>query len=301
MNAKTHSLKLIGLLLLTALNACGGGGGGSDDSATTSVSPPATNNNGASTNGSGTSGSTTPGTTPPGTTTPGTTTPGTTTPGGNTAGSGISPCFNPALFAKGTTYRWNYLSNLGTARSVELLSITTAAYQGHADAVDVHTKVSAPSTGIETEMHSYNAPLNGATLVLYGNTAEGRLHGALTFTSSQEYDPSWTQKMFTLTVPGQIDEFSTTIHQTVNNVRRDQALHWKATYLGQETVTVAAGTFVDACKFSIEEGSASDVGKTTAWYAKGSGVPIKSTATSAEGSFSDELQASSLLNGQPVR
>lgn len=61
-------------------------------------------------------------------------------PGNNTSSSAVSPCFNPVLVTRGTTYRFDYLSSTGQKRSTELLSITTATYQGRSDVVDVHTK-----------------------------------------------------------------------------------------------------------------------------------------------------------------
>ena len=308
MNVKTHSLKLISLLLISVLTGCGGGGGGGgDDPTATPIPPPGgTSNNGASTEagtGNNPSGNTAPGTTTPGTAPSGNTTPtpGTTPPGNSTGSNAVSPCFNPVLYTQGTTYRFDYLNSTGLKRSTELLSITTGTYQGRTGVVDVHTKntLMTPMGTIGGEMHSFNAPLSGAELVLYGNTGENHLIGALVSTSSQEYDPPWRQKMFTLTVPGQVDEVALTIHTTANNVRKDELFRWKATYLGQETVTVPAGTFEGACKFTIEDPSTPDF-KNTAWYAKGSGVPIKSTGTTEEGSYTDELLASSHLNGQAV-
>ncbi len=307
MNAKTHSLKLTSLLLISVLTGCGGGGGGDDPAVTAAPSPAGTDNNSVSTGGSAgnnPSGNTTSGTTTPGSNTSGgtTTTPGTTPPGNNTSSSAVSPCFNPVLVTRGTTYRFDYLSSTGQKRSTELLSITTATYQGRNDVVDVHTKntLMTPMGTIGGEMHSFNAAGSGAELILYGNTGENRLNGALVSTSSQEYDPPWRQKMFTLTVPGQVDEVALTLHTTVNNVRKDEPFRWKATYLGQETVTVPAGTFEGACKFTIEDPGSPEY-KNTAWYAKGSGVPVKSMGATEEGSYTDELLASSHLNGQPVR
>ena len=72
---------------------------------------------------------------------------------------------------------------------------------------------------------------------------------------------------------------------------------WKETYLGQETVTVPAGTFT-ACKWTQAIGADSDV---INWVAKGSGLPVRSLQRAEGKERLNELLPGATINGASVR
>ena len=72
---------------------------------------------------------------------------------------------------------------------------------------------------------------------------------------------------------------------------------WQETYLGQETVTVPAGTFI-ACKVWTQViGTDSDV---VNWVAKGSGLPVRSLQRAQGQEWLSELLPGATIDGAPV-
>jgi hypothetical protein len=86
--------------------------------------------------------------------------------------------------------------------------------------------------------------------------------------------------------------------QGLNNYYKDhtETSEVTTTYLGQETVTVPAGTFV-ACKFHVDNGISR--GSWTDWVAKGKGVLVR--AEGMDGSMQrSHVLTGGELNGQPL-
>jgi hypothetical protein len=74
------------------------------------------------------------------------------------------------------------------------------------------------------------------------------------------------------------------------------ALTTTVTYVGQESITIPAGTFT-ACKFSVTTSS----GTNTEWVGKGNGAPLQSTSKASDGTaIVLSLTAASRLNGAPL-
>jgi hypothetical protein len=74
--------------------------------------------------------------------------------------------------------------------------------------------------------------------------------------------------------------------------------HWTETYLGQETVTVPAGTFTTCKVWTQVIGTDSDV---INWVAKGSGLPVRSLQRAEGKEWLSELLPGATLNGEPIR
>jgi hypothetical protein len=66
--------------------------------------------------------------------------------------------------------------------------------------------------------------------------------------------------------------------------------------MGQETITIPAGTFV-ACKFKESDKD----GDQFVWHGKGNGAPLKMTSKASDNSsIVMELTAATLVNGKPL-
>jgi hypothetical protein len=113
----------------------------------------------------------------------------------------------------------------------------------------------------------------------------------------QAYEPALRDERFALrpgeqvttTAKGQIT-YSPATAGTSGPIDR----RWTMTYVGQEQVTVPAGTFT-ACRFDRDEGGGS---LTTEWFAKGSGVRVK-RREQASATIGEDLRRG-LLNGVPL-
>ena len=73
---------------------------------------------------------------------------------------------------------------------------------------------------------------------------------------------------------------------------------WTETYLGQESVTVPAGTFTTCKVWTQVIGTDSDV---ISWVAKGSGLPVRSLQRAEGKEWLSELLPGATINGEPVR
>jgi hypothetical protein len=126
------------------------------------------------------------------------------------------------------------------------------------------------------------------------------------------YSPPAREQRFSLLVPGSSTTTRYTYRATyanypaaandyymaLNDYYKDHTETWEVitTYLGQETVTVPAGTFV-ACKFHVDNGISS--GSWTNWVAKGNGVLVR--AEGMDGSMQrSHVLTGGELNGQPL-
>lgn len=269
MRTKPYSLQLLSLLLAAALGGCGGGGGTASNNGNTTPSTPATP----------------------------------TVPETPVASGVMADCYNPALFTAGTTYNFDYLDTISgstsASRSVKLLAVDKGDFEGHANAIAVKTQVSVAvgETALITVLRAY-FDKNGMESTMYGNESTQTAGGMAVATSKVVYEPPWVDKLYNLTTPGQSTEVNLTMHVTNSGVTKDQPFNNKYTYLGQEDITVAAGTFAKACKYTAENPNVGE-GTLTVWVSKGSGVPLKSLYSTT--GDSSELQASSRLNGQAIR
>lgn len=185
---------------------------------------------------------------------------------------------------------------------------TGASFNGHSNLIDQLATASAQYSApaqlaaagvVSTTTHTYSS-LNGMRTTLYGNTTETPVMGMVT-TTKTTYQPGWDFNKFTL-APGAVDESSTdaTTVGTAMGVQTSSVtskVTQKTTYVGQEKVTVPAGSFT-ACKFTQPGPN----GLITDWFGVGNGVLLKNTQNTSAGAGETvlELLPSSQLNGKAL-
>lgn len=198
--------------------------------------------------------------------------------GGGSSGATAADCFNPKLFAAGTTYSATYqLSGSFGGTRTRTVSVQAGTAPGE---VDVVTDTS----------NAYVPPVPGGTIV--SRTRALQTVGGVDIVTREVFQ---SQSPFTMEMP---TVYQPPLRDTryelapgaqfrlVRNVVQATGTTTFATtvsYLGQESVTVPAGTFT-ACKFEerFDDGSVLDT-----WVARGTGVLAKSV----DASLTEELQA----------
>lgn len=247
-----------------ALAACGGGGGGGDD-------------------GGGGGGG-----------------------GGPTAAA--SDCLNPALYVVGTTFRFDaQVSGYAAGRANIVGSVARlTSFEGQTDVheldFETDTRVTVPGAGLiedVTRTLDYGRR-TGNSVTQYGKI-ETSISDPATGSARTVYAPPRADGRFGLAV-GQSLTITTTATRTVTLPSGAQPPVSEAstdtvTYVGQETITVPAGSFT-ACRFDVVN---DPEGPTTEWLGVGNGAPLRTIAgpgSSTELRF--ELQGSSRINGAPL-
>lgn len=136
---------------------------------------------------------------------------------------------------------------------------------------------------------------NDAALLLSGTTASVQQNGS-SVVQTLTLTPPLPDVDFGLTVGSSSQTASSTgvSFAPAAAAASSFATSVKLTFVGFETVTVPAGTFVDACKFSQDLMTATQR-TTVRWIARGSGVMLRSVS----GSTTQEL-ASATLDGVTV-
>lgn len=186
-----------------------------------------------------------------------------------------------------------------------------ASFNGASGLVEVvqnqTTTYTAPATlasvGTVPTLSKFYFKLNGMEELEYGGTVAvttSVMGFSFATTTTTAFNPPGSDKRFTLAVNGS-SAYSTTssvsvattgLPATTSNV----AIANTVTYLGQETITIPAGTFT-ACKFKVADSS----GENHEWFGKGNGAPLKSTSKASDGSsIVLELTAASRINGAPL-
>lgn len=271
---QNRKIALVGVLMAAVLAGCGGGGDGGDEAAP-SPSPAPTP---------------TPAPTP-----------------APQAGSGRD-CVNPDLHKVGTTYRIEQRASGAESGDVlrEYAVKREAAFNGHAGLVEVELKTTTKMAGQPTRngiQYLYER-LEDATMFRYGMVIPTVLgQGLPDMVITTAYDPPvgfrslalGAGESYVLELQGTV---SATGGPTGSAPPTRISERWKETYLGQETVTVPAGTFT-TCKLSTQViGTNSDV---TSWVAKGSGLPVRSVQRADGKEWVTELLPGGTINGQPIR
>ena len=230
----------------------------------------------------------------------------TPTPG---AGSKATACLNPALDQIGTRVEQVIRSTDGQSgadltTTSDSVVMRTTTFKGN-NANETESTVQArsqsnPEVNSDSTTYSYTR-LDGTTLKIFGVVTEAEAQG-FTITTTISNEPpaeerfdlspgqSYTQSYTTTQENGSVGGFQIPPTETQFTV--------KTTYVGQESVTVPAGTF-NACKFT-EDATATFDGQTststaTTWMAVGSGQFLKSVS---EGDTNELVSAS--INGEPV-
>ena len=230
----------------------------------------------------------------------------TPTPG---AGSKATACLNPTLDQIGTRVEQVIRSTDGQSgadltTTSDSVVMRTTTFKGN-NANETESTVQArsqsnPEVNSDSTTYSYTR-LDGTTLKIFGVVTEAEAQG-FTITTTISNEPpaeerfdlspgqSYTQSYTTTQENGSVGGFQIPPTETQFTV--------KTTYVGQESVTVPAGTF-NACKFT-EDATATFDGQTststaTTWMAVGSGQFLKSVS---EGDTNELISAS--INGEPV-
>lgn len=232
--------------------------------------------------------------------------------GGDDPGSGTTPsaadCYNPQLNQNGTTAQFDYqVSGGAVGEEHNQVSVSTGAEFHGASSL---TRTRALNT------FSYTAPILGGTATTDIYTSDNG-HQVIQYGTLTEwpdtgekveiwYDSPLTDRRFTLALDASDTAATsmrtkTTTSSFETTTRTD--LSTKVTYQGQESITVAAGTFT-ACKFRVESvetiiNIGSRTTTSTEWIATTSGVLLKNVFDGATPT-TYELKASSRLNGAPL-
>ena len=149
-----------------------------------------------------------------------------------------------------------------------------------------------------TDITSYFGT-EGFDIVSYGNEALTST-GGFTVTLRSVYTPPSRDKRYTLAPGGSVDVVTNQTTTTVipglpSPAPTTASSTVRVTYVGQESVTVPAGTFT-ACKFTeLVSGNTS-----TLWIIKGKGVAARNDSTSSSGTVTLQLQGTSRLNGAAI-
>ncbi len=232
MEIRSMKVKLLSILLLSALlSACGG-----DDN--NGGSAPASGNGTTTGTGGGTS------------------TPGTTTPGSTAAGSDSGDCYsNVALYTTGNTYQVD-LQGLDSSGAVVLTTSNrytvngSTTFKGNpATELQVDTTVtSGIGAGSTTQVKNYTR-LDSNEAVTFGQISLVGAQGLAVSTTSA-FDPA-LRKPYILPLNTPRSYTYTVSFESMVATSPSSPQTLKETFLGTETISVPAGSF-KACKLSSE-------------------------------------------------
>ena len=224
-----------------------------------------------------------------------------------------SDCFNVAWYTPGTTAVLDYAitgSATGTTRSNMTVS-GGKSFNGQSGLIeffqDQTTTYSAPATlasaGTTPTQSRFYFTENGSVTNAFGGTVAATvsmLGISITTNTTVTYSPALVDRRFTLTAGTSNTSsasMTTTSSTNFGSVPTTTATNTTTvTYLGQESITIPAGTFT-ACKFSVT--TSGDT--TTEWVGKGNGAPLQSTSKASDGSAVVlSLTSATRLNGAPL-
>lgn len=214
---------------------------------------------------------------------------------GPPAAAGARSCFNAALYTtRGsiTTYRYQ-VRTAGVSRTVVHIATVegSTSFKGQSVtsvAISETVSTAGQSDDLFAGWHYLRVSDDGVHLV--GTSSEFNDNGrsitqVLSLSpSAPEFDATLAAGQSTST------DTATTVEFTGSTRRTTLATPVKLTFAGLETVTVPAGTFADACKFTQEISGAGGGEVTTRWLAAGSGLLLRSVT----GSDSQELVSASV-------
>jgi hypothetical protein len=231
--------------------------------------------------------------------------------GGGGAGSS-NGCFDLSLAETQGTHSVIGYTYSGAITGTEIVDSTVGAmttFEGQSARQSAlittgsHT-AAGQTVAINTNGTTYSARTGDGQMTQYGlQTVASGSAGGITFTTTIKtvYSPPFVDNQYSLALGSSITQTlagtaTTTIH---TGVVPDQvttsaipASTSTTTYVGQEQVSVIAGTY-SACKYQVTTPGSSDV--TTSWFIVGKGIPVKTTIS---GSVSQTIEANSVvLNG----
>lgn len=173
--------------------------------------------------------------------------------------------------------------------------------------LDQTTTYTAPSTlasagTIPTQSRFYYTE-NGTVETEYGGIVVTGVTVAgisVNTTTTITYAPARADRRYTLALGASDTVTTTSRSSSVSNFGSPPSTEGPVTttikYVGQEFVTVPAGTFI-ACRFQ----DTNNADTTEHWFAKGSGAPIQFTSRTSDGlAITISMTAASRLNGAAI-
>jgi hypothetical protein len=231
--------------------------------------------------------------------------------GGGGAGNS-NGCFDLSLAdvqGTHTVIGYTYSGAITGTETVDTTVGALATFEGHSARETAlittgnHT-TAAGSVAINTNGTTYSARTGDGQMTQYGlqTVATGSAAGfPITTTIRTVYSPPFVDNQYSLAIGGSVTQSlagtaTTTVHTGFGpDLVTSAAISGSAsttTYVGQEQVSVIAGTY-SACKYQVTTAGSSDV--TTSWFIVGKGIPVKTTLS---GSVSQTIEANSVvLNG----
>lgn len=172
---------------------------------------------------------------------------------------------------------------------------------------DQTTTYSAPATlasagTIPTQSRFYFTE-NGSVETEYGGTiATSASVAGITISTNTTvtYNPAIVDRRFTLAAGASSTYSTTTTTTSTTNFGSTPAVNstetTTVTYVGQESITIPAGTFT-ACKFTVTTPG----GTATEWFGKGNGAPLQFTSRTSDGAaIVVSMTAATRINGAPL-
>jgi hypothetical protein len=233
--------------------------------------------------------------------------------GGGTGAS--NGCFDLSLAETQGTHTVIGYTYSGAITGSETVDTTVGAlttFEGHSARqtalITTGSHTAAGNTiAINTNGTTYSARTGDGQMTQYGlqTVASSSVGGfSITTTIKTVYSPPLVDNQYSLTLGSSLTQSlagsaTTTIHSAFGpdqvTTSAIPASTTTTTYVGQESVSVIAGTY-NACKYQVTAAGSNDV--TTSWFIVGKGIPVKITTT---GSASQTIEANSVvINGAPL-
>jgi outer membrane lipoprotein-sorting protein len=237
--------------------------------------------------------------------------------GGGGGGSG-NGCYDLALAdTQGTHIEvgYQYSGTVTGTQNVDTVVGAMTTFQGQsARETTVVTSGTNFAQGFQVDGtftgKNYSKRTGDAEVTQYGSTFSGTgtapafgTSATLNFTSV--FNPAFVDQQYSLAI-GQTFNASQTIATTgsvsvagfTQPVNSTATQSYAITYVGQEQVSVPAGTY-NACKLQTTTTAGADVSTQTSWLIVGKGIPVKTTTTA--GGITQTIEATSVkLNGSAI-
>ncbi|GEM_PF-5381344 len=238
--------------------------------------------------------------------------------GGGSGTGEASACFNAKLVTPGTRYRWHTAGKLGDGGANTYASVVQemtvkggATFAGTSDLIADGGQVTTTIAGVVlagemTHYYRRQDTAAGPVLISYGSAANLRTDSGIQIVTQTVTNPPSELRKYTLAPGGSYAHYATSaVTSTVSGggqsttVNTTDVEDYTIQYLGQESVTVPAGTF-QACRYSVR--FADEPHPWDEYIGVGSGLPLVMTGVDSEGNrVRLEMQADSEVNGVPVR
>jgi hypothetical protein len=236
--------------------------------------------------------------------------------GGGGGGSG-NGCYDLALFDTQGTHleiAYQYTGSVTGTQNMDTLVGAMTTFQGQsARETTVVTSGTNFAQGLQVDGtftgRNYAKRTGDAEITQYGSTFSGTGtspgFGSATLNFTSVFNPAFVDQQYSLAV-GQTFNASQTIGTTGSvssggfsfPLDSTSTQSYAITYVGQEQVSVPAGTY-SACKLQTTTTAGADVTTQTSWLIVGKGIPVKTTTTAA--GITQTIEATSVkLNGSAI-